>query len=79
MSANYQGRVYHLAFYKLIEFMDMGSSSYYVFECDASGNKCSKIFQEAGGPPYQAKLLVSDNKLIYQYDTTSRQLLPKVN
>lgn len=78
MSVTYQGHVYHLAFYKFVEFMDMGSSSYYVFECDASGNKCTRINEEAGGPPYQAKLVVSENKLIYQYDTRSYQILPKV-
>ncbi|MCA0458274.1 MAG: hypothetical protein LCI00_30195 [Chloroflexi bacterium] len=79
MSVSYQGDLYHLASYESAGFLSPGSFSYYVFQCDSAGNKCSKMFEELGGQPYRAKLVVSENKLIYEYDTTSRQLLPTTN
>jgi hypothetical protein len=76
MSVNYQGNVYHLAVYQSVAFMGPMSILYYVFQCDASGNKCSKIYEEAGGQLFSSKLVVSENKLIYQSSTNSHQLLP---
>jgi hypothetical protein len=76
MSVNYQGSVYHLAVYQSVAFMGPVSILYYVFQCDTSGNKCSKIYEEAGGQLFSSKLVVSENKLIYQSSTNSHQLLP---
>lgn len=58
--------------------MNTGSSSFYVFECDLSANRCSKIYMEVAGAPDQAKLVVAEDKLIYQYDTKNRVLLPRM-
>jgi hypothetical protein len=79
MSVTYQDHVYHLAFYKHDVVMDSGSSSYYIFECDTSGNKCSKIFDDVGGEGSPSKLLVSDKKLIYESPNYTYQILPAVN
>ncbi len=79
MSIQYEGAIYHLASYTYSKPWDVVIHGYYVFECDASGSKCSKIFEEVGGREYPTKLYVSDNKLMYQYDTTNYQILPAVN
>jgi len=79
MTVQYLGKVYQLAYSTYIVPWDVSSSEYNVFECEVTGGRCSSIFSEVGGRDYPAKLVVEDDKLLYQWDTHSEQVLPKVN
>ena len=81
MSINYQNKVYHLARSTYSEGYGEAWSSYYIFECDSLGKICSKI-KDIGlisRPDVNAKLVVSNDKLILDRGFEKIQILPAVN
>jgi hypothetical protein len=78
MTVQYQGKPYHLAYYKHYRPWDIVVEGYIVLECDALDRHCSMVNQDSGSRE-SSKVLVKDDKLFYEYADRSYQILPALN